>query len=167
MRVKVILPTPQATRRHILVKLVVIDGTPEEVVAVAKGLEMGTVVPAGVAPAAPPSDMDAEDKVFVTIEVARKVLSRRPLSREQMAVLKTLAKRHPDWVPAADLHKVTGYTPAQFAGLMGAFGRRVTHTEGYVPGTWMFDAEWNYDIGAYDYRLPDSVLEAMKAEKLI
>lgn len=132
----------------------------------AKGLDVGNASSAPTA-AVPPADIDPDDKVFVSAEVARKVLSRRPLSKEQMAVITTLAKRHPDWVPAAELQAATGYTPAQFAGLMGAFGRRFTHTEGFIPNTWLFDAEWNYDNGAYDYRLPDTVLDAAKAEKLV
>ena len=149
-------------------KLVLIEGTPEEVLSVAKGLEVGGTSPVPEAtPAAPTVDVDPGERVFVSTEVARKVLNRRPLSHEQKTVLTMLAKRHPGWVPATELQAATGYTTAQFAGLMGAFGRRFTHTDGFVQGSWLFDAEWNYDKGAYDYRLPDTVLEAMKAEKLI
>lgn len=149
-----------------MVKLIILDGSPDEVIAVAKGLDMGSSAHPST-PAAPPADIDPDDKVFVTTEVAQKVFSRRPLSKEQTAVLTTLAEAHPNWVPAGKLHVATGYSPAQFAGLMGAFGRRFSHTEGYVMDTWLFDAEWNYDTNSYDYRLPDTVLEAMKAEKMI
>lgn len=151
-----------------MVKLMMIEGTPEEVLSVAKGLDVGgPSSPPVITAAAPSIDLDPDERVFVSTEVARKVLGRRPLSHEQKVVLTTLAKRHPAWVPAAELQAAISYTPAQFAGLMGAFGRRFTHTDGFVAGTWLFDAEWNYDKGAYDYRLPDTVLEAMKAEKLI
>ena len=149
-----------------MVKLMVIEGTPEEVLSVAKGLEVGASSPLDGAPAVPTADAPGE-RAFVSTEVARKVLNRRPLSREQKTVLTILAKRHPTWVPAAELQAATGYTTAQFAGLMGAFGRRFTHTDGYIQGSWLFDAQWDYDKGAYDYRLPDTVLEAMKAEKLL
>lgn len=151
-----------------MVKLMLIEGTPEEVLSVAKGLEVGGASsPSEATPAAPTADVAPGERVFVSTDVARKVLNRRPLSHEQKTVLTILAKRHPGWVPAAELQAAIGYTTAQFAGLMGAFGRRFTHTEGFVQGSWLFDAEWNYDKGAYDYRLPDTVLEAMKAEKLI
>lgn len=149
-----------------MVKLTVLEGSPEDVIAVARGLQMTGAAPT-VPAVAPPADIDPDDKAFVSVEVARKVLNRRPLSAEQKLVLTTLGKAHPKWVPASQLQAATSYTPAQFAGLMGAFGRRFTHTEGYVPNTWLFDAEWDYAVGAYNYRLPETVLEAMRAEKLI
>ena len=150
-----------------MVRLVMIDGSPEEVVTVAKGLEKSDVAGTVQTPAAPPAEIDPDDKVFASTEVARRVFNRRPLSPEQKAVLKTLSDAYPEWVPAAKLHAATGYTPAQFAGLMGAFGRRFTHTEGFVSNSWLFDAEWNYERGAYDYKLPETVLEAVKVEHVI
>lgn len=148
-----------------MVKLTIIEGSPEDVIAVSKGLEGSSSV--AVSPAAPPVEVDPDDKVFASTEVARKVFSRRPLSAEQKAVITTLGKAHPGWVPASALHSATGYAPAQFAGLMGALGRRFSHTDGFVPGSWLFDAEWNYEKGGYDYRLPDTVFEAAKAENLV
>jgi hypothetical protein len=151
-----------------VVKLVLIEGTPEEVLSVAKGLEVGAASsPSEASLAATTADVAPGERVFVSTDVARKVLSRRPLSHEQKTVLTILAKRHPGWVPAAELQAATGYSTAQFAGLMGAFGRRFSHTEGFAEGSLLFDFQWNYEKGAYDYRLPDTVLEAMKAEKLI
>lgn len=148
-----------------MAKLTIIEGSADEVVAIAKGLEgSGSTEAAAVAP---PAELDPEDKIFVSFEVARKVFSRRPLSAEQKAVVTTLAKAYPNWVPASDLHAATGYSPAQFAGLMGAFGRRFTHTDGFVPNSWLFDANWNYEKSGYDYKLPETVYEAAKAEGLI
>src|SRR5437868_5826715 len=120
--------------------MIIIEGSPEDVIAVAKGLDSSAEVTPATALAAPTSSAptegaDPEALVFVATDVARKVLSRRSLSREQKIVLSTLAKGHPGWVSAAELQAATGYSPAQFAGLMGAFGRRFTHTEGYVQGT--------------------------------
>jgi hypothetical protein len=115
---------------------------------------------------APTVAEDGEDKEFVSTEVARRLLSRRPLSREQMVVLKMLHSAYPGWIPAAKLQAAISYTPAQFAGLMGAFGRRFSHTEGYIKNTWLFDAEWDYDMGAYNYRMPETVKAAMEAEHL-
>ncbi len=148
-----------------MAKLTIIEGSAEEVVAIANGLDSS--VAATTTAVAPPAELDPEDKIFVSVEVARKVFSRRPLSAEQKAVVTTLAKAYPAWTPASDLHAATGYSPAQFAGLMGAFGRRFTHTDGYVLNSWLFDAEWNYEKGAYEYKLPETVYEAAKAEGLI
>ncbi len=149
-----------------MVKLTVLEGPPDEVIAVAKGLNIGGAAPLA-APDLPLVKPASDEKAFVSTNVARKVLNRRPLSKEQKIVLTTLAKAHPDFVPATDLHAATGYAPAQLAGLMGAFGRRFTHTDGFVANTLLFDYEWNEEAGIYNYRLPDSVLEAMKSEKLI
>lgn len=151
-----------------MVKVTIVEGSPEEVIATVKGLEVqGATVDAAAPSAAPLAGQDDEEKVFVTVDVARRVIYRRPLSDQQKTVFITLAKAHPNWVPAATLQQATNYTPAQFAGLMGALGRRLSHTEGYVEHSWLFDAEWDYEAGAYNYRLPDNVLDAVKREKLI
>lgn len=145
------------------------EGTAQEVIEAMTAMQAAssTEVPAGTAAAvAPTVAEEGEEKEFVSAEVARRVLSRRPLSREQLAVLKMLYAALPDWVPAAKLQAAISYTPAQFAGLMGAFGRRFSHTDGYVENTWLFDAEWDYDVGAYNYRMPETVKAAMDAEKL-
>jgi len=117
-------------------------------------------------PVAPTFDDAEKKKLFVTTEVARTVFSRRPLSAEQKIVLNMLAVAHPDWVLITQLQAAVHYTPAQFAGLLGAFGRRLSHTEGYVAGSWLFDVEWDVDNGCYRYKLPDSVREAVKLEKI-
>ncbi len=145
------------------------EGTAQEVIEVMTALQAasgGEATSDAVAAVAPTVAEEGEEKEFVSTEVARRVLNRRPLSREQLGVLKMLHAAFPEWVPAGKLQAAISYTPAQFAGLMGAFGRRFSHTEGYVANTWLFDAEWDYDVGAYNYRLPETVKVAMDAEKL-
>lgn len=145
------------------------EGTAQEVIEAMTAMQAapgGEASSGAVAAVAPTVAEEGEEKEFVSTEVARRVLSRRPLSREQLGVLKMLHAAFPQWVPAGKLQAAISYTPAQFAGLMGAFGRRFSHTEGYVANTWLFDAEWDYDVGAYNYRLPETVKAAMDAEKL-
>ena len=150
-------------------KAYLLEGTAQEVIEVMTA--MHTISNAAVHDAAvavaPTVAEESANKEFVSIEVARRVLSRRPLSHEQLAVLKMLYSAFPNWVPAAKLQAAISYTPAQFAGLMGAFGRRFSHTEGFVENTWLFDAELDYEVGAYNYRLPETVKAAMEAVKLI
>lgn len=129
----------------------VYEGTPEELVALRRLL--GASVP--VERLSEPSS-DGE-RLFVSTEVARHVLTRLPLSKEQRAVVQFLYDRHPKWVWATDLQNEIGYNPSRFAGLMGAFGRRLTHTPGYISSTWFFDTEWNAERGCNRYRLPTSV----------
>jgi hypothetical protein len=147
------------------------EGTAQEVIEAMTAMQAVSGSGLGSEPTPPPAvaptvGEEGEEKQFVSTEVARRVLSRRPLSREQLGVLKMLHTAFPGWVPAGKLQAAISYTPAQFAGLMGAFGRRFSHTDGYVQNTWLFDAEWDYDVGAYNYRLPETMKAAMDAEKL-
>ena len=98
---------------------------------------------------------------FVSADVAYKALRRRSLSLEQEAVLRTLKRNHPNWTSAEELQVATSYTSSQLAGLLGAFGKRVYATPGYVEGQWFFDQEKDYETGSNKYRLPDSVLAAV------
>ncbi len=84
----------------------------------------------------------------------------------QKKVLAALYKAHPAKIPAPKLQELVSYSPAQFAGLMGAFGRRVARTAGYVKNSHFFDTVWDDEKGCYLYGLPESVMEAIGQEKL-
>jgi hypothetical protein len=170
-------------------KVTIIEGTPDEI---AKALpHLSTANPVTTTVRQPSAENEAatvaearhgketdssaetnasDDEVeYVTTELARSVLTRRALSKEQLLVLETLYKAHPKTVLAPELMKTVGYTRAQFSGLMGAFGRRISHTDGYEAqdGASFFDQEWDDNTGCNRYGLPDSVLEAMRLEKLV
>lgn len=101
------------------------------------------------------------------MELARRILTRLDLSQAQLITLRTLYRAHPEWVSRDDLCEATGYSPHQIAGLMGAFGRRASHTESYIDGTKLFDFQWDDELGIWEYRLPDSMVEAMRLEELV
>ena len=104
---------------------------------------------------------------FVTTEFARRVLMRRPSpSQPLQAVLTALAEASPKWLPRSELRRVVAddYTPQQLAGLMGAFGRRMSHTEGYDEEAHFFDYQWSEEKEDWVYRLPESVLEALQEQ---
>lgn len=143
------------------------EGTPQEVIQVMTAMQTIAAVSLAPPPVAPTLDDAEEKKSSVTTEVARAVFSRRPLSSEQKTILRILAVAYPDWVLITKLQAAVHYTPAQFAGLLGAFGRRLSHTEGFVAGSWLFDAEWDVDNGCYRYKLPESVRDAIKLEKIV
>ena len=111
----------------------------------------------------PLREIDSEhEKRFVTQEFARRVLTRRPtLSGPVKRVLQMLQEAHPGWVTLGDLHVAAGYTPQQFAGLMGAFGRRMSHTDGYDPHAHFFDYQLNRETENWEYAMPVSVHQAM------
>ena len=75
---------------------------------------------------------------------------------------------HPDWLPSPALHRAAGHSrPAQFRGLMGAFGKRMANTEGYDPEAYFFECRWNEDENVWEYRLPDTVREALTLDALV
>ena len=78
-----------------------------------------------------------------------------------------LYEAHPNWLSQATLREASGYEPAQYAGLMGAFGRRLANTEGYDPEAYFFEWKWDDDEEAWVCRLPDTVREALTLENLI
>ena len=148
-----------------------LDGTPEELAAYNGSLLAASarsdvkLVATSPPQYAPDSPVDVEETIkFVKFDVARRVLNRRPLSKRQKIVLTSLYTAHPDKLPASVLQEKTGYTARHLAGLMGAFGRRVSHTPGYKSDDNFFDWIWVDD--SWHYGLPDSVRAAMEAEKL-
>ena len=154
-------------------RMYVLEGTAEEIREVFPTLQLtteGTAVsaklPDGTSPSTMPSEESEEPRRFVSVAFARRVLTRRRLSGPLTAMLKALNESYPEWVTTAAIYDATGYTPAQFAGLMGAFGRRTSHTEGYDDQAHFFDYRWNDETGAWDYRLPDTVREALRLENL-
>lgn len=150
-------------------KVMLFDGTPEEILAVFPHLKNSpapTIIPSTASTNGASDSAEAESN-YVSLRVARKVLTRRRLNPTQAIVLKEIYRAHPELVLATDLHEKTSYTPAQFAGLMGAIGRRVSHTEGYMDGDLFFIQEWNEEADCWAYGLPSSVREALENEKLI
>lgn len=152
-------------------KVIIVEGTPQEISEAFPDLNMrSAIVSTPTAPSSVPtvsSSKDDDGVSYVTAEVARKVLSRRKLSKEQLEVLRAIYKAHPGTVLGTELQALIGYSRPQFSGLMGAMGRRYTHTEGFVEGAWFFEQEWD-DAGAtYRYGLPETVREAMRLEKLV
>ena len=157
-------------------RMIVLEGTPEEIGKVMQTME--PMMTANVQVKESPQEVVSSrmlsksadgSKIFVTVEFARRVLIRRPLSVPMKAVIKTLYEAHPEWVSSEDLYDASAYTAPQFAGLMGAFGRRMAYTEGFDPDAHFFDYQEvdDDDAGAWEYRLPDSVREALEAEGLV
>lgn len=156
-------------------RMFVFEGSPAQLAGIAKSMGASAEALAAAMPAAAveagtesTDEGDGEDEtIVVTTEFARKFLNRRPLSKEQRKLLVTLGKASPGWTLATVLQSTLNYSPAQFAGMMGAFGRRLTHTAHYVSDSWFFDQEWVHEEGCYKYRLPETVIAALRAEKII
>lgn len=153
-----------------MMRLIVLEGTAEEVGQVVQALPPMTMVRTSsvvkseeeTPSATTVSESASGDKKCVSEEFARRVLTRRPLSRAQTIMLDTLRDAYPQKVPIADLHAVTGCAPAQFAGVMGAFGRRTAATDGYDREARFF--KWGKDEDeAHEIGLSESAYKAYRA----
>ncbi len=164
-------------------KVTVVEGTPAELAEAFPALFATTRQELVARSSGPPAEVEkvqatpvpeptsdgipngsAETSEFVTKAVAQKMLRRRPLAPEQRTTIKEIHAAYPKTALATELQMKLNYTPAQFAGLMGAFGRRLSHTGGFVAGTKFFAKEWDYTAGCYRYSLPNSVREAVAEE---
>ena len=151
-----------------------LEGNPAEVIEVLRSLPEVTNLRAtaveltdDMASSETASESAESDSTVVTTRFARLALTRLGLSSPMKNALIALCEAHPGWLTRAELHDVTGYKPAQFAGLLGAFGRRLTKTKGYDENLKFFEYRWNDDQRAWDYRLPKTVCKALELEQLV
>ena len=151
-----------------------LEGSAEELVEVLRALprsatlETSAVELVGeMAPSGPVSEPAEGEPRFVTSVFACRTLKRLRLSTPMKKVLVALYEAHPRWLSLPALHRVSGYRPSQFAGLMGAFGRRIANTDGFDADAHFFEYRWNDEEETWDYRLPDSVCGALELEKLV
>lgn len=110
------------------------------------------------------SEVDWE---YVSSDVGFRALTRVKLGNQIKTVLKALHVAGELWTSAKALQKLIDYSPSQFAGAMGAFGRRVANTPGYVRDSSFFEYEWNDRQSCYLYRLPPSSRLAVEKARLV
>lgn len=109
-------------------------------------------------------DVDWE---FVSADVAFRALTRIKLGKQTRAVVRRVYSGGDKWTSAALLQKEIDYSPAQFAGLMGAFGRRLVNTPGYVLNSSFWEYEWDSQQSCYLYRLPAPVRAAVEKARIV
>lgn len=143
----------------------VIDGTPEEI-AQYEALRRFHDISNQDASTGPEAPVPEPDWEFVSSDVAFRALTRIKLGKETKAVLSRIYMGGEAWTTATVLQKEIGYTPNQFAGLMGAFGRRLVNTPGYVLHSAFFEQEWDEERSCYIYRLPPSVRSAVEKARI-
>lgn len=151
-------------------KAYVFDGTPEEVAEAIRHMQ-GGVAPTAAQRQLPPmddaadEDDDEDETTPMPADIGTKMLTRIPLAPLQKKAVLSIYRAGDKGIMGAELAKVLGYSSAQFRGLMGAFGRRISHTEGYEDGMYFFDQEW-IDNEGYLYKLPETSRKAVEAELL-
>lgn len=112
------------------------------------------------------SKNDGEERGLIVISTrfARKVLTRRGLSPLQRKMLAEIYNAGEVGILGTELAAKLDYEPAQFRGMMGAWGRRLANTPGYDGEGHFFTFEWDYEAGSYRYWLPVTVREAVRIE---
>jgi hypothetical protein len=149
----------------------ILEGTPEEIAQFEAYLRFhGTSQSADQISSVPQSPQigdEGGDWEFVSADVAFRALTRIRLGKETKAVLRRLHIAGDAWTSGAELQREIGYKPSQFAGLMGAFARRVINTPGYVLDSSFFQYEWDEQRACHLYRLPPSSRAAVERARLI
>lgn len=139
-----------------------VEGTVEEV-AKLLGLLSGEVASDG--PESKASSLGGPSP-FISEGLAYDALTRRPLGIISAKMLRTLDKAGDGWTAAPELQKTLGLSTREFAGLLGAFGKRISHTDGEGSRTF-FDQYWDQENGYNLYRLPPSVRSALRKAKVV
>jgi hypothetical protein len=150
--------------------MLVFEGTLEEIKALQREMMSSGGQALAVALTPHPENLQpglTPGRQFASADLAFRVLTRRPLSLEQRAVIAAIYNSHPDGILATELQAKIGYSTSQFAGLMGALGRRLVNTQGYVDYTWFVDNQWEAEHGCNRYRFPESVREAIEKADLV
>lgn len=147
-------------------RAVILEGNPLEIAEALKAMEVApsstnvTVSKDGLEG----DEDDDEDAEPVSLEVGRRFLARRELHPNQKSVMTAIYNADDKGILGTELQKRLKYEPAQFRGLMGALGRRLGNTKGYIDYTYFFDQEWETDAGSYRYKFPATSREAVKLE---
>lgn len=142
----------------------VIEGTPEEIAQYEAFSRFHGAKDDDSKDQSSPLDIDWE---FVSSDVGFRALTRIKLGKEAKSVLSKIYLAGDKWTSAKHLQKLVGYEPSQFAGLMGAFGRRIANTPGYVRDSAFFETDWDDSQSCYLYRLPPSSRAAIEKARIV
>lgn len=150
-------------------KAVILEGSPQEVGQALKemGISSGEAVVTSKEIEAPPEKIAEEEEEWMPMptDVGRAFLTRIPLAPLQKKTILKIYRAGDKGIMGNELAETLKYSSAQFRGMMGAFGRRMVHTDGFVEGMYFFDQEWIDNVG-YRYRLPETSQAAVEAELL-
>ena len=155
-------------------KAIVFDGTPQEVAEALKAMGVSAPISAAVAQTAPvANDEDKADQDGagedgdgtqpLPLLVAKRVLNRLPtISKNMKRALVAIHKAGDAGLLGSELCELLDFDQSQFRGMMGAFGRRVMHTEGWYDGAGFFQYDWDAENG-YRYKLFETSRKAVEA----
>lgn len=147
------------------VRLVEVEGDPEEVMRVSQLFGAHTGNPGAYAPATErPEELQGEtpqDGRAITPELVLRVLTRRELYTNVKKALKALLRAGPKGMTSEELAKAVGIDRGQLAGVFGAFGRRIANTKGWPAGADIIEHHRD-EAGRRRYHLPPVVRAALE-----
>jgi hypothetical protein len=125
------------------VRLVEVEGDPEEVMRVSKLFGASAEPQKEYAPVTERSERSQEEIPHngraVTPELVLRVLTRRELHTNVKKALKALLRAGPKGLTSEELAKAVGIDRGQLAGVLGAFGRRIANTKGWPDSAKIID----------------------------
>jgi len=149
-----------------MVKLSLLEGTPEEVIRVWNAMKGGAVDAKSAtitddATALTSATAAPVNGAGITPDLILRVLTRRELSVPIRKELKVLIKAGDKGLTTTETAKAVGIDRGQLAGVNGAFGRRIENTDGWPSGVRIIE-RYRDDAGVRRLRLPEAVRAALE-----
>jgi hypothetical protein len=144
-------------------KFMIFEGTTQEftVVAPSMGLKPPNSPEKTEEIAADPSE-DAEASEYMTVNQVKAVLGRRHLDESMKTMLVELYKNGEERVSSDTLKEALDFSPEQFRGMLGAFGRRRANTQGVPKSAQLFDQVWDHELHQKTWTLPPNTRKALE-----
>ena len=141
----------------------VCKGTLEEIAAIIEAVQAARTVQTTVQ-RTDQRETPGEPAKFVSVEIMRRALTRRPLTENTRIMLKTFceAEEAERYVSRSTLCEATGLTLAQLNGVLGKFGARIIGTNGYDGTSSYLEYGRNELTGEGTYRLPEALREVVR-----
>jgi hypothetical protein len=151
----------------IRIKMIEVEGPPEEVEKVAH-LFGASASPATEVSGGDPASDEKAVEVEVTPKMVLAVLKRRPLlSLSARKMLEVVSKVGPPGLTSAEIAQRMGISSREFAGVHSSFVRRIRNTLGWPKDRYFFDWDRRAEEEGEEIRywLSDPVAEVLKSGK--
>ena len=150
----------------IRIKMIEVEGPPEEVEKVAH-LFGASASPATQVSGGDPASDEKAVEVEVTPKMVLAVLKRRPLSPSARKMLEVVSKVGPPGLTSAEIAQRMGISSREVAGVHSSFVRRIQNTPGWPKERYFFDWDRRAEEEGEEIRywLSDPVAEVLKSGK--
>jgi hypothetical protein len=144
-------------------RVILFEGTQAEFAEVKQHFAHALAIPVAAEPkfreseakSISPETLSSEKICDVIVDL----FTRRPLPESMVQIFEALFKDR-EGLSSRRLIEMLGITSSQFAGVMGAFGRRISHTEGWPENLQLAENYWVQ--GERHYRLTPIMVELLR-----